>query len=83
MSTTTQAASPSQPKKILQILRRETFRQTPAWIFFALAGLLINLIAFATALYSMQVYDRVLPRQGTETLIVLTVGVARRTLAGP
>ena len=64
------------PKKIFQVLRRETFRQTPAWIFFALAGLLINLIAFATALYSMQVYDRVLPRQGTETLIVLTVGVA-------
>lgn len=76
MNTPTQASSKPQTKKILQILKRETFRQTPAWIFFALAGLLINLIAFATALYSMQVYDRVLPRQGTETLIVLTVGVA-------
>lgn len=78
MSTPSQATGSAQPAKIFQILRRETFRQTPAWVFFALAGLLINLInliAFATALYSMQVYDRVLPRQGTETLAVLTVGV--------
>lgn len=41
----------------------------------AFASLLANTLALATALYSMQVYDRVIPNQGTSTLIVLTVGV--------
>jgi ATP-binding cassette subfamily C protein LapB len=45
------------------------------WLYVFLAGSTINLIAIGTALYSMQVYDRVLPRQGTDTLIVLTIGV--------
>jgi ATP-binding cassette subfamily C protein LapB len=40
-----------------------------------LATILINLIALGTALYSMQVYDRVIPRSGFSTLWVLTVGV--------
>src|SRR5690606_11361121 len=39
------------------------------------ATIIINLIALATALYSMQVYDRVIPRSGFSTLWVLTVGV--------
>lgn len=45
------------------------------WLYVFLTGSTINLIAIGTALYSMQVYDRVLPRQGTNTLIVLTIGV--------
>jgi ATP-binding cassette subfamily C protein LapB len=36
---------------------------------------LINLLALATSLYSMQVYDRVIPAQGYATLFVLTLGV--------
>lgn len=39
------------------------------------AGVLINLLALATSLYSMQVYDRVIPTQGYSTLFVLTLGV--------
>lgn len=39
------------------------------------AGILINLIALLTSLYSMQVYDRVIPTQGYSTLVVLTLGV--------
>lgn len=42
----------------------------------AVATLTINAIALATAFYTMQVYDRVLPTQGYATLWVLTSGVA-------
>ena len=41
----------------------------------AVAGALINLLALGTSLYSMQVYDRVIPTQGYATLGVLTLGV--------
>ena len=46
------------------------------FVFFLLGTLVINLLAIVTSLYSMQVYDRVIPSRGVETLIVLTVGVA-------
>lgn len=39
------------------------------------ATFIMNLLAVATAMYSMQVYDRVIPSQSNATLIVLTVGV--------
>ena len=51
------------------IARRGLFFQAAA------ASLLANLLALATALYSMQVYDRVIPTQGISTLTVLTTGV--------
>lgn len=35
----------------------------------------MNLLALGTAMYSMQVYDRVVPSQSNSTLIVLTLGV--------
>lgn len=38
-------------------------------------GVLINTIALATSLYSMQVYDRVVPTGAKETLLALTLGV--------
>lgn len=40
----------------------------------AIATLCINILALAGSLYSMQVYDRVIPTQGTSTLLVLTAG---------
>ena len=40
------------------------------------AGALINLLALATSMFSMQVYDRVIPTQGYATLAVLILGVA-------
>lgn len=40
-----------------------------------LATALVTLLALATSLYSMQVFDRVIPNQGFQTLWVLTVGV--------
>ncbi|TXG95481.1 MAG: ATP-binding cassette domain-containing protein [Rhodocyclaceae bacterium] len=41
----------------------------------AFASLLANMLALAASLYSMQVYDRVIPTQGVATLVVLTTGV--------
>jgi len=40
----------------------------------ALATALVNLISLVVSIYSMQVYDRVIPSGGTATLVVLTVG---------
>lgn len=40
-----------------------------------LATVIVNLVTLATSLYSMQVYDRVIPRGSFSTLWVLTVGV--------
>lgn len=37
--------------------------------------IVVNLIGLATAMYAMQVYDRVIPNQAMDTLTVLTVGV--------
>ena len=42
----------------------------------AIAGsLMINVIALGTSMYSMQVYDRVVPTGASQTLLVLTLGV--------
>jgi ATP-binding cassette, subfamily C, bacterial LapB len=40
-----------------------------------IATIVVNVIALATSLYSMQIYDRVIPRSGFATLWVLTVGI--------
>lgn len=40
-----------------------------------IATVVINLIALSTSIYSMQIYDRVIPRAGYATLIVLTAGM--------
>ena len=41
----------------------------------ALASIFIGLIALATSLFSMQVYDRVIPTRSEQTLIILSLGV--------
>lgn len=41
----------------------------------AAATVIVNLLALAASLFSMQVYDRVIPTQGYSTLWVLTIGV--------
>jgi len=40
-----------------------------------LGGIIINTVALATSLYSMQVYDRVVPTGAEQTLLALTIGV--------
>ncbi len=39
------------------------------------ATIVINILALATSLFSMQVYDRVIPTHGVSTLFTLSLGV--------
>ena len=41
-----------------------------------IATVAVNMIGLATSLYSMTVYDRVIPTSGFQTLWVLTIGVS-------
>jgi len=59
-----------------KMIRKEFLKLKSTFVDSCIAGVLINLIALATSLYSMQVYDRVIPTQGYSTLGVLTLGVA-------
>jgi len=45
-----------------------------------IGGVIINVLALVTSLYSMQVYDRVVPFGASQTLLVLTLGVLGATL---
>jgi ATP-binding cassette subfamily C protein LapB len=58
------------------LVRTALWGKMGAFIDAVLATGLVNLLTLATSLYSMQVYDRVIPSQGFHTLWVLTVGVA-------
>jgi len=62
------------------LIKRAIFQHKPVFISAILATGLVSLLALATSLYAMQVYDRVIPNLGFETLKVLTVGVAASVL---
>jgi ATP-binding cassette subfamily C protein LapB len=51
------------------------FKRRRVFLEGALATLLVGLFGLAASLYTMQVYDRVIPLKGYSTLVVLTVGV--------
>lgn len=50
-------------------------RYTPVYIEVVIAALLINFFTIGTSLFSMQVYDRVVPNKAEETLMMLAAGV--------
>jgi ATP-binding cassette subfamily C protein LapB len=58
------------------LVKRALLARKGIFIEAVLATGLVNLLTLGTSLYSMQVYDRVIPNQGFQTLIVLSVGVA-------
>ncbi len=58
------------------LFRKVVLDQRSYFVRVALLTVFLNLLALATSLYSMQVYDRVIPSQGVATLIALTSGVA-------
>jgi len=60
---------------VFQQISTEFFSHKRLLIEAVLGGVMINLIVLATSLYSMQVYDRVVPTGAEQTLWVLTLGV--------
>ncbi len=60
---------------VYQIIRDEIFSHTKLVREAVIGGLMINLVALSVSLYSMQVYDRVVPTGASQTLWVLTLGV--------
>jgi ATP-binding cassette subfamily C protein LapB len=58
------------------IFKKEFLQQKTTMIEAGATSILINLLALGTSLYTMQVYDRVIPTQGYSTLFALTLGVS-------
>lgn len=57
------------------IFKQALLRRKSVFISAIVATVTVNILTLATSLYSMQIYDRVIPRSGYSTLWVLTVGV--------
>ena len=65
---------------VFRLIRDELLAHKKILFEAGMGGIVINVIALAVSLYSMQVYDRVVPTGATQTLLVLTLGVAMATL---
>jgi ATP-binding cassette subfamily C protein LapB len=57
------------------LIRHEIFSHGATLREVILCGLMINVVTMIASFYSMQVYDRVIPTGGAQTLLVLTLGV--------
>uniref|UniRef100_UPI00404779E4 ATP-binding cassette domain-containing protein n=1 Tax=Polynucleobacter sp. TaxID=2029855 RepID=UPI00404779E4 len=56
------------PDRVMRVIKG------PAWLLLVI-GTVSNLIAVFTSLFTLLVYDKVFPHNGTSTLIVLTMGM--------
>lgn len=61
--------------QVRALFKRTFFSHRKIFTEGAVAGAFINFLALGASLYSMQIYDRVIPTQGYATLGVLTLGV--------
>ncbi|HKX79747.1 MAG TPA: ATP-binding cassette domain-containing protein [Novosphingobium sp.] len=61
--------------KAIDVFRVAIGRRKNTLVIAVMATVVVNFIALVTSLYTMQVYDRVVPRGAFATLFVLTVGV--------
>ncbi|MEJ7776633.1 MAG: ATP-binding cassette domain-containing protein [Sphingomicrobium sp.] len=61
--------------RAISIFTRALRRRKKVFLSAIIATVIVNILTLATALYSMQIYDRVIPTSGYATLWVLTVGV--------
>lgn len=66
----------SKPHSFMTMVFHALREFKPQLIEASIASVFIGLLALATSLFSMQVYDRVIPTRGQDTLIILASGVA-------
>ncbi|HYI43030.1 MAG TPA: ATP-binding cassette domain-containing protein [Sphingomicrobium sp.] len=59
----------------LSVFTRALRKRKKVFVSAIIATVIVNMLTLATSLYSMQIYDRVIPTSGFSTLWVLTVGV--------
>lgn len=69
-------ASTRAPQRALSVFIDAMLRRKRMIVNAVFATLVINVLALGTSFYTMQIYDRVVPRAGYSTLWVLTLGVA-------
>ena len=60
---------------VYQLVKRELFSHRSKLMEIVIATVTMNVLAIATSLYSMQIYNRVIPSNALQTLTVLTIGV--------
>ena len=60
---------------VWKLIRHEIFQHQRTLMDVALSGVMLNVVALAISIYSMQVYDRVVPTASSATLWVLSLGV--------
>lgn len=65
----------NRPAQAFDIFKRAIKRRKGVLLAAALATIVANILTLATSLYSMQLFDRVIPLGSFSTLWVLTVGV--------
>lgn len=65
----------ARPQRAWAMIRSAFLQHKTTLLEGALATALINVVALAASFFSMQVYDRVIPSQGYNTLVVLSLGV--------
>lgn len=56
-------------------LKNHLMKYWPIYIDVGVASLFANLLAVATSLFALQIYDRVVPNDAFDTLFILTTGV--------
>lgn len=65
---------------LFQLIRDEILSHRQLIQEAVVCGLLVNVVALGISMYSMQVYDRVVPTGAAQTLLVLTLGVLAAVL---
>jgi ATP-binding cassette subfamily C protein LapB len=65
----------SSTSPVYSLIKKQLFSHPSRLIEIMLATVTINVLALGTSLYSMQIYNRVIPTNAVQTLTVLTIGV--------
>lgn len=66
----------AQPTTFRSLIKKNLLKYKSVILEAIIASIFINILALAVSLFSMQVYDRVIPTNSENTLVILATGVA-------